>query len=81
MNSRMDRRRKIKEEKRDQRRRELQKRWADYQTNRQLAKKGKTNRRRTERYYRYRQVDKILNRIIIVLVLLTIIVWLIIFFV
>ena len=77
----MKRREDIKEEKREARREKIKDRWREFKENRRLAKEGKTHLRRADHQARYRQVDKILGRIIFILCLLNLIVWLIIFFV
>lgn len=81
MKSRMKRREKEKEIQRTERRQRLRDKWQDLRENRRLAKQGRTNKSRVNHNERYRQIEKILSRVILVLVLLNAIVWLFIFFI
>lgn len=79
--SRMERREQEKELKKEARQEGLKARYKNWQEERRLKKQGYTNKTRTEYVGKHRRIDRILNRIILILILLNIIVWLVVFFI
>lgn len=81
MTTRMDRREQEKAAKRQERNEKVKSNFQKILEERRLAKKGQTNKKRSDKRRRFQNIDTWLTRIIVLLVLANLIVWLFIFFV
>lgn len=79
--TRMGRRQREKEERKRKRKESLKMRYKNWQEERQLKKQGRTNKTRMQKVGLHRRIDRALNRIIVILLLLHVIVWLVVFFI